>query len=498
MSLALEMDSICKAFPGVRALDDVSFDGAAGEVHAICGENGAGKTTLIKILGGVYQPDSGRLRIAGEPVAFAHPIAARQAGVAIVHQELSLLPDRTVAENIFLGREPTHFGRLDRAAMREGSRRTLARLRSTLDPEARAGDLSVAEQQMAEIAKALSGYPRFLVMDEPTAALDDAEAARLLDLLRRLRDEGVAIIYVSHRLPEIAAVSDRVTVLKDGRKVVTAPTSEMPTQRLVRAMVGRDLAEYFPAPGGPPGDVLLEVEGGGNGELADINLVVRRGEIVGVAGLEGSGKAALARALIGDRPFTRGRMRLGDAPYAPRSPREAIRAGAGLLPEDRKAEGLVLGQSLRDNAALTLRAFAAALRRPAAGDMSARATDTRLNALDVRAASFDIPVRALSGGNQQKVVVARCLARDPRLLIFAEPTRGVDVAAKASIYAIMRDLAARGRAIVMVSSDLPEIVGVSDRIVVMRDGRIAGEAQRGATEEDVMALAVGHATERAA
>jgi len=487
------MDQISKAFPGVQALDEVSLDCAGGEVHAICGENGAGKSTLIKILGGVYQPDSGRIRIAGEPVVFAHPIAARRAGVAIVHQELSLLPHRTVAENIFLGREPARFGRLDRAGMREGAQRILKRLRSAVDPKTLAGDLSVAERQIAEIAKALVGEPRILVMDEPTAALDGREAARLLDLLRRLRGEGVAIIYVSHRLPEIAAVADRVTVLKDGRKVVTAATSDMPMELLVRAMVGRSLADYFPGPGGPAGEALLTVEGGGNTELADINLVVRKGEIVGVAGLEGSGKLALGRALVGDRPFARGRMRLGDADFAPRSPREAIRAGVGLLPDDRKGEGLVLGQSLRDNAALTLRAFAAALRRPASADMAPAALDARLNALDVRAASFDIEARALSGGNQQKVVIARCLARDPQLLIFAEPTRGVDVAAKASIYAIMRDLAARGRAILMISSDLPEIIGVSDRIVVMRDGRIVGERARGATEEDVMALAVGQA-----
>jgi ribose transport system ATP-binding protein len=487
------MERISKSFPGVQALDEVSFDCAAGEVHAICGENGAGKSTLIKILGGVHQPDAGRLRVGGEPVAFAHPVAARRAGVGIVHQELSLLADRSVAENIFLGREPTRFGRLDRAAMREDARRILTRLRASVDPDARAGDLSVAEQQMAEIAKALASEPRILVMDEPTAALDDAEAARLLDLVRRLRGEGVAIVYISHRMPEIAAVSDRVTVLKDGRRIVTAPTADMPAEALVRAMVGRDLAHYFPPRGGPAGDILFEATRGGNAELDDIDMIVRRGEIVGVAGLEGAGKMALARALLGDRPLTRGEMRLAGAPYAPRSPREAIRAGVGYLPDDRKRDGLAFNQTLRDNAALTLRAFAASLRRPTSGAMSNAALDASLRALDVRASRFDNVVRTLSGGNQQKVIVARCLARDPRLLIFAEPTRGVDVAAKAAIYAIMRDLAARGRAILMISSDLPEVVGVSDRILVMRDGRIAGELPGGASEEQVMALAVGHA-----
>ena len=490
------MQGISKAFPGVQALEDVSFDCASGEVHAICGENGAGKSTLIKILGGVYRPDAGVVSIDGEKVVFAHPVAARRAGVCIVHQELSLLPDRSVVENIYLGDEPTRGLRLDRAAMREGARKLLARLRSKIDPGARAGDLSVAEQQMVEIAKALATDPRILVMDEPTAALEDAEATRLLELVRRLRADGVAIVYVSHRMPEIAALSDRVTVLKDGRKVLTDRTAALPTERLVRAMVGRDLADYFPPRNSRPGEVLLEVAGGGNAMLAEIDMVVRRGEIVGVAGLEGAGKSALARAIFGDRPFDRGTMRLAGEPYAPRSARDGMRAGVGYLPDDRKREGLVLGQTLRDNAALTLRALASALRGPASGKMSNAALDAQMRALDVRAARFDNLVRTLSGGNQQKVIIARWLARDPQLILFGEPTRGIDVAAKSAIYAIMRDLATRGRAILMISSDLPEVVGVSDRILVMREGRIAGELPGGASEEQVMALAVGHALSR--
>jgi len=489
---ALEMEGIWKGFPGVRALEAVSFDCVAGEVHAICGENGAGKSTLIKILGGIYQPDAGMIRLGGVPVTFAHPVAARRAGISIIHQELSLLPDRSVAENIFLGDEPTRRGVLNHAAMRAGAARILARLQSAIDPATRAGGLSIAVQQMVEIAKALASEPRILVMDEPTAALDDTEAARLLDLVRRLRKDGVAVIYVSHRLPEIAAISDRVTVLKDGRRVVTDQTALMTTERLVRAMVGRDLAEFFPPRGGAPGEVLLKVSGGCNAVLSDIDLVVRRGEIVGVAGLEGAGKSALARAIFGDRPFKRGTMRFQGKPFAPASARDGIRAGIGFLPDDRKGEGLAPGQSLRDNAALVLRAFAGALGRPRAGLMADRELDAHMQALDVRTARYDDAIRLLSGGNQQKVIIARWLTRDPQLLIFAEPTRGIDVAAKAAVYAIMRDLASRDRGILMISSDLPEMIGVSDRILVMHEGRIVGDRAGGASEEEVMALAVGH------
>jgi len=490
---ALDMIDISKSFPGVRALESVSFDCWAGEVHAICGENGAGKSTLMKILGGIYGPDAGTIRVGGTPVVFPHPVAARRAGISIIHQELSLLPDRSVAENIVLGAEPTRRGVLDRPAMRAGAREILARLQSLIEVDARAGDLSLAEQQMVEIAKALASKPTIFVMDEPTAALDDTEASRLLDLVRRLRRDGVAVVYISHRMPEIAAISDRVTVLKDGRKVLTDRTEAMPTGRLVRSMVGRDLDEFFPPRGATDGGVLLHVKEGGNATISGIDLTVRRGEIVGVAGLEGAGKSVLARAIFGDQPFTRGTMQLDGRPFAPRSSRDGIRAGVGFLPDDRKREGLTLGQSLRDNAALTLRAFARALAPPGAGAMGNLMLDQRLRALDVRAAQFDDPIRLLSGGNQQKVIIARWLARDPQLLIFAEPTRGIDVAAKAAIYAIMRDLANRGRGILMISSDLSEVIGVSDRIVVMHEGRIVGECPGGASEEDVMALAVGHA-----
>ena len=330
-------------------------------------------------------------------------------------------------------------------------------------------------------------------MDEPTAALDRVDAGRLLDLVRKVSAEGVTIVYISHRMVEIQAVADRVTVLKDGRTVMTAPLAEAPTGRLVRAMVGRDLADFYPPRSSlPPGPPTLNVRGGANGQLHDISFEVRAGEIVGVAGLEGSGKDALARALIGDEPFEVEAMEIGGRAAKPGHPRAAIQAGVGRLSDDRKREGLLMQQSVRDNATLIERAFAPALGSPTAGPMSPQSTDKRLIQLDVRAASFEQEAQFLSGGNQQKAIIARWLARDPEIFIFCEPTRGVDVAAKAAIYKIMRDLARRGRAILMISSDLPEIIGVSDRILIMREGTLAGELPGGATEEEVMAIAVAH------
>ena len=495
--LALEMLDIVKTFPGVRALDDVSFGCARGEVHALCGENGAGKSTLIKVLGGIYPPDAGRIRIDGRDMSFSHPVAARRAGISIIHQELSLLPYRTVAENIYLGVEPSRLCLLDRRKMRRNSARLLDRVGSTIAPDAVAGDLSIAHQQIVEIAKALAVDARILVMDEPTAALDGADASRLLDLVRRLSGQGVTVVYISHHLPEIQAVADRVTVLKDGRTVLTAPLAEAPIGRLVRAMVGRDLGDFYPPrSAAPPGPPALVVQGGTNRHLRGVDLALRAGEIVGVAGLEGSGKSALGRAVAGDEPFDGGTLEVAGKPVVFANPRLALEAGLGHVPEDRKREGLLMQQTVRDNAALSQRAFAGPLKPPNAAPMSVAATDERLKQVDVRAASFDQEARQLSGGNQQRVVIARLLALDPQVLVFAEPTRGVDIAAKAAIYRIMRELADRGRGILMISSDLPEVVGVSDRIVVMRDGVIAGELPGGASEEEVMALAVGHDRDR--
>ncbi|OHV82992.1 sugar ABC transporter ATP-binding protein [Rhizobium sp. LCM 4573] len=489
---ALDMTGISKTFPGVRALDGVDFDCRAGEVHAICGENGAGKSTLMKILGGSYRPDVGEVRLNGRLMHLTHPRQAADAGISIIHQELSLLPYRTVAENIFMGRELARFGLLDRRQMHKRAAELLRRVGADIDPEAQVSTLSIAMQQLVEIAKALLLDARILVMDEPTAALDDRDARNLLSLIRGLKEEGVAIVYISHRMPEVTAIADRVTVLKDGQKIWTRARYAAPIPEIIRAMVGRDLKDFYPKrPSSGPGKVLLSVEDGANAALRDISFDVRAGEIVGVAGLEDSGKAHLAQALVGDEPFSVGVMRVNGRPMSIHSPRQATRAGIGYLPGDRKRDALALRQSVRDNALLTLRSMAGLFSRPQSGVLSPAAIDNRLRDMDVRAADFGQEIQTLSGGNQQKAIIVRWLAQASDVLVFVEPTRGIDIAAKAAIYQVMRAFAEAGRGIVVVSSDMPELIGIADRILVMHRGRIAGELPRGAREEDVMRLSLG-------
>ena len=489
---ALEMVAITKTFPGVLALSDVSFDCRAGEVHAICGENGAGKSTLMNVLGGNYRADSGEVRIAGRPVHFGHPQEARAAGISVVHQELSLLPFRSVAENVFLGVEPSRRGLLDRTRMRRRTAELLARVGGDIDPDTPVASLSIAAQQTVEIAKALLLDAQILVLDEPTAALDEREAKALLALVDGLRSQGIAIVYISHKMPELMALPDRITVLKDGQKVWTRDRTAIDLAMIINAMVGRDLKDFYPhPPKNPPGDVLLTVEVGGNDELDGIALSLRAGEIVGIGGLEDSGKTALARAIFGDKPFTSGTIRIDGQPQAIASPRRAIATGIGYLPGDRKREGLAIGQSVRDNALLTLHANEPLLSFPGRGKLGPAATDERLVAMDVRAGDYAQPVGALSGGNQQKVILCRWLAQQCRILVFVEPTRGVDIAAKAAVYETMREFADSGHAILVVSSELPELIGISDRLLAMHQGRIVGELPRGASEEDVMRLSVG-------
>jgi ribose transport system ATP-binding protein len=489
---AMEMVDITKTFPGVVALSGVSFDCRYGEVHAICGENGAGKSTLMNVLGGNYRPDSGEVRIDGRPVRFGHPQEARAAGVSVVHQELSLLPFRSVAENVFLGVEPTRRGLLDRSFMRRRTAELLARIGGDIDPDMPVASLSIAAQQTVEIAKALLLDAHILVLDEPTAALDEREAKALLALVAGLRSQGIAIVYISHKMPELMALPDRITVLKDGQKVWTHDRKDADLGTIVSAMVGRDLKDFYPhPPQQPPGNVLLTVEGGSNAELDGVDLTLRAGEIVGIGGLEDSGKTALAQAIFGDKPFSSGTIRIDGRPHTIASPRQAITAGIGYLPGDRKREGLAIGQSVRDNALLTLHANEPLLSVPDRGRLGPAATDQRLSTMDVRASDYAQPVGALSGGNQQKVILCRWLAQQCRILVFVEPTRGVDIAAKAAVYEAMREFADAGNAILVISSELPELIGISDRLLAMHQGRIVGELPRGASEEEVMRLSVG-------
>ncbi|WP_328766119.1 sugar ABC transporter ATP-binding protein [Streptomyces sp. NBC_00286] len=493
----LALRGIGKSFLGVRVLDGVDLQVRPGEVHAVVGENGAGKSTLMKVVSGVYQPDEGTVEFAGAPRTFRSPREAQQAGIGIVYQELTLLPERTVAENVWLGREPLRRGLVDRRAMLSHTAGLLASIgEGSLPPDTRVGRLGVAQQQVVEIVKALALNARLLIMDEPTAALADHEVDQLYALVRRLQEQGMGVLYVSHRLKEVFDLSSRITVLKDGRAVATLDTADTSADQLVRHMVGRELSSYYPDPAKPQelGPVRLTVRGGGNRKLRGIDLRLRAGEVLGVGGLQGSGRSALARALFGAAPFTTGQVTVDGAPVRLRSPRAAMRAGIAYVSEDRKGEGIVAEQSVLDNALLAGRAV-----RPGRIGRGARTARVRelLAAVELRAAGEDQEIRFLSGGNQQKVVLARWLALAPRILLFDEPTRGIDVGAKSAIHDLVRRLARDGAAVLMVSSELPELLGMSDRIIVMRDGRITGELPPGATEEAVVALAVGTAREAA-
>ncbi|ROO58395.1 ribose transport system ATP-binding protein [Micromonospora sp. Llam0] len=483
----LALRGISKSFLGTRVLDGVDLDVAPGEVHAVVGENGAGKSTLMKIVSGGYAPDEGFIEFAGRRCVFAGPRDAQRVGIGIIHQEFNLLPERTVAENVFLGREPLRRGLVDRRQMRGRTEQLLATVgERALPVDAPVGRLGVAQQQVVEIVKALALDARLLIMDEPTAALADHEVELLYRLVRRLQDQGIGLLYVSHRLTEVFDLSSRITVVKDGRRVDTLRTTDTTAGELVRLMVGREMSTLYPDRAGTGGGpVRLAVRGAGNRKLRDIDLQLRAGEVLGVGGLQGSGRSALARALFGAVPFTTGEITIDGAPVRLRSPRSATRAGIAYVTEDRKGEGIVARQSVLDNALLAVRAVAAS--RPG---RTARVR-ALLAAVDVRAATEDQEIRFLSGGNQQKVVLARWLAADPVVLLFDEPTRGIDVGARSAIHHLVRRLARDGAAVLMISSDLPELIGMSDRMIVMRDGRIAGELPAGATEPDVLALAVG-------
>ncbi|GAB3457241.1 sugar ABC transporter ATP-binding protein [Actinophytocola sediminis] len=486
----MRLAGISKAFLGVPVLRGVDLELRAGEVHALMGENGAGKSTLLKVLAGVHRADEGTVEIDGVAHTFAGPADAQRAGIGIIHQEFTLLPHRSVAENVYLGREPVRRLRVDRARMVRDTAELLDWLgEDGIDPTASVSSLSVAQRQVVEIVKALATDATVLAMDEPTAALADHEVELLYDLVRRLRARGIAVLYVSHRMREVFDLSDRITVLKDGAFVICAPTDELTSEDLVRHMVGRDLSALYPPRAAPAdlGQTMLRVTGGGNDRIRDVDLEVRAGEIVGLAGLQGSGRSAVARAVFGAQPFTSGTVELGGAPVRITSPRGAVRRGIAFVTEDRKSEGLALRQSVRDNVLLVRRSALRGARSRVATDLAAL-----LASVEVVARGEHQEVRFLSGGNQQKVVLAKWLAVDPKVLVVDEPTRGIDVGAKQTVHHLLRELARRGVAILMISSELPELIGMSDRILVMHDGRPAGELPAGATEAAVVGLATGH------
>jgi ribose transport system ATP-binding protein len=498
----LEMRGISKTFPGVRALDNVRLAVHPGEIHSLMGENGAGKSTLMKILSGAYQADpGGEILIDGKAAVIDGPLAARALGVAVIYQELSLAPNLTVAENIHAGRELRKGGRawgmIDRAAMERDCEDVLKRLGATFGPHTLVGGLSIAEQQLVEIARAVHTRCRILVMDEPTTPLSSRETDRLFQLIRQLRAEGLAIIYISHRMAEIYELSDRVSVLRDGTYVGTLERADLTAESLVGMMVGRDISGFYKKEHAPydPGKVVLRVR-----DVADAarvrgcSLEVHAGEVLGIAGLVGAGRTELARLIFGAEPRVRGEIEIDGRTLALRTPREAIEAGLVYLTEDRKRQGLFLDMSVRDNVNVSVCGRDARLGVLDRNRGASRARDA-IESLSIRVPNAKVNAGALSGGNQQKVLLSRLLQTQPRVLILDEPTRGVDIGAKSEIYRIINELAKSGVAIIVISSELPEIIGVADRVLVMREGEIAGalggHTGRPISQEAIIELATG-------
>ncbi|WP_017976099.1 sugar ABC transporter ATP-binding protein [Actinopolyspora halophila] len=484
------LTEVSKRFPGVDAVTEVSLDVFGGEVHVFAGENGAGKSTLMKLLAQVDRPTSGRVEIAGSPVTHRGPAEARRLGVAMVHQEFALAPDLTVAENLFIGQEPGGFGWILRGRERALARGLLRRVGLSVRETRPVRTLSTAEQQRVEIAKALAVDARLLILDEPTASLTERESRELFTVLGELTAQGMAVCYISHRLDEIFAIGDRVTVLRDGAVVTTAPVGRMDEPGLVRSMVGREVDNLYPRTFHEPGPVRLEVRGLERpGALHHAGLAVRAGEIVGLAGLVGAGRTELARAVFGAEPATAGSIRLDGRPVRIRRPRDAIAAGIGYLTESRKTDGLALQLGVDVNITLG--------RLPMRGGLIDLRGQRGLaeyyrESLGIRVPRVDRPVRLLSGGNQQKVVLARILRTGAEVLLFDEPGRGMDVAAKSEMFQQLDELAAEGRAIVLISSYLPELMNMCDRILVLRAGRVVGELEREEySEQRIVALATG-------
>jgi ribose transport system ATP-binding protein len=490
----LTAKAISKSFPGVKALTDVGLECNSGEVLGLIGENGAGKSTLMNILTGVIPPDGGTILVDGRECRFADPEAARREGIRIVYQELSLLPHLTVAENLMLNHEPTGvLGFIDARKAARNAEDLLRQISDTLPLDATVSSLSPAEQQLVEIAKALDGTPRVLILDEPTSSLSRAETRALLRIISDLRSQGMAVIFISHRLEEILELCDRVMVLKDGAHVRTLQRSETDHDGLVALMVGRELAQVFaPKEKVPRVDPVIELSHASiRGEFQDVSLTVHAGEILGLGGLEGQGQRELIRALFGIEPIEEGEMRLLGRNCVFRSPRDAIRAGVAFISDDRKTEGVILSQSVASNMVLTVLARISP-RLFIRHSLERGIVNRQVDELSIRISSSGQSARELSGGNQQKIIMAKWLETRPRLLLLDEPTRGIDVQTKMQIYQLLRDLSARGAAVIIVTSDMLELIGLSDRIAIIYEGRIVGElASSEATEERVMALSSG-------
>lgn len=494
MTYLVEMKGIEKRFPGVHALKAVQFDLKPGEVHALMGENGAGKSTLMKIMSGIYSRDGGEMFVDGDPVAPDSPRAAQNLGIGIIHQELSLMRDLTAAQNVLIGREPRRsFGRLDEPALNDKTAEIFASLNLAMDPRTQVSTQTIARQQLIEIAKALSYDPRVLIMDEPTAALNDAEIAELFKVIQKLKADGVGIVYISHRMDEIKRIADRVTILRDGAYIDTVEAADTPLAKIIQLMVGREVTQNAPIiPDTSQNPVALEVRNLSRGkDVRDVSFDVRKGEILGFAGLMGAGRTEVARIIFGADPRDGGEILVDGQPVNIRTPHAAVQAGIGYLSEDRKHFGLAVDMTVRANVPMAdLGTFTnrfGVLDEAAMKDTAIKFIDQ----LGIRTPSDMQDVRLLSGGNQQKVVIAKWLLRDCDVLIFDEPTRGIDIGAKSEIYALLEDLAAQGRAIIVISSELPEVMRLSHRIAVMCEGRLTGilPGGIGTTQEQIMELA---------
>lgn len=485
---ALELRAVAKAFGSVVALKSGSLALHRGSIHALVGENGAGKSTLVKIIAGLYQRDGGDVLLDGASVDFTSTAQSKAAGIAVIYQEPTLFPDLSVTENVFMGRQPTgRFGRIDRKAMRTEVVGLFQRLGVRIDPDRPAEGLSIADQQIIEIAKAISLDAKVLVMDEPTAALSGVEVDRLFAVARSLRDEDRALLFISHRFDEVFDLCDTITVMRDGEYISTEPTATTTVDRIVRQMVGRDITDLFPKQEAHIGETLLDVSGlSSAGVFHDISFTVRSGEIVGLAGLVGAGRSEVARAVFGVDPYDSGTVTLAGAPIPAKNPTAAMRAGIALVPEDRRKQGLVLDSSVSKNITMAIQR-----KLTSAGLLTDKAENTAAqiwaSRLEVKSAALDTVAGTLSGGNQQKVVLGKWLATNPKVLIIDEPTRGIDVGTKSEVHRLLSQLAGEGMGILMISSELPEVLGMADRVLVMREGRITAELDRAdATSESVM------------